>query len=748
MKEMDERNAAFEQAVSFVNQTNSHLFVTGKAGTGKTTFLKYIKENSFKKMAVTAPTGVAAINAGGVTLHSFFQLPFGTFVAHHQTSWGEVNTNIYNKNQLLGNLKLNKAKRDLIRELDLLIIDEISMVRADTMDAIDTILRSVRRRPYDPFGGIQMLYIGDLFQLPPVIKAHEWQLLAETYQSPFFFDAQSLKEAPPVYIELKKIYRQTDADFISVLNNIRNNAADSDDLDLLHLHYDPAFIPHRDEGYITLTSHNFQADNINKEELHKLPSHQHKIEATIDKDFPENAYPMDRALLIKEGAQIMFIKNDKGENRRYYNGKIGTVEKIDDQEDKVWIRFPNEPALMLMDKETWKNIRYNYDNDNDEVREETLGTFTQYPIRLAWAVTIHKSQGLTFDKAIIDAGQSFAPGQVYVALSRLTSLQGLVLRSRITPQSISTDPRVLEFTGRDNSFDKLQDVLEKAQMEFLNESLLKAFYWDKLTDAAQENMAEYNHRGIPDVEKAAAWGRELAIAIEKQQQTAEKFMGQLVTLVHGSNASLLHERTQAAVNWFVAHLEEHVVGALKKHIEEIRIKQRTKKYLKELQDLLLIAERKKIQLQQVAAITQGLNESAALEDLMSQVAQLHAPVVIAAAAEVEGAKKGKAVPGGSKKISLEMFLAGNTATEIAEQRGYAESTINGHLAEFVLTGELSATKLMEEQKLTSIIKVIEKTPAMTWTELKSSLGDLFTYNDIKIASNHWKWLQTAAASKE
>lgn len=739
MMQHDDGNMAFEQALAFVNQTSRNLFLTGKAGTGKTTFLKYIRENSLKKMAVTAPTGVAAINAGGMTLHSFFQLPFGTFLPHHKTSWGESNTNIYNKNQLLGNLKLNAAKRDIFKELDLLVIDEISMVRADTLDAIDTILRSVRRRPYEPFGGVQMLYIGDLFQLPPVVKAHEWQLLGETYQSPFFFDALVLKEAPPIYLELKKIYRQSDSEFISILNNIRNNTADSDDLDLLHLHYDPSFVPYREEGYITLTSHNYQADNINKEELQKLPSWQYKLDAVIEKDFPENAYPMDRTLYLKEGAQVMFIKNDKGESRRFFNGKIGAVEKIDGDEDKVWVRFPNEPELLLLEKETWKNIRYNYDKDNDEINEEVLGTFTQYPIRLAWAVTIHKSQGLTFDKAIVDAGQSFAPGQVYVALSRLTGLQGLVLRSRITPQSISTDPRVLEFTAKGGNADALKDALEKAQYEFINESLLKAFYWDKLSDAVHENLEGYSGRSFPEVEQAIAWGRALAMVVDKQRQTAEKFMEQLVTLMHSGNNSQLHARTLAAVNWFTGNMDEQVIDNLKAHIETVRIKARTKKYVKELQELLVIAGRKREQLVQVAGITESLDNATGLAEIMNRVAQLHAPIAINS--EHAPLAKTKAAPGESKRISLQLFNEGKSPAEIAQLRNFAESTIIGHLADFVLTGELEAARLIPEAKLQQVMEAMESNPGSTWTELKIKLGDSFSYNEIKIAANHWKWQQ-------
>ncbi|MGI8633811.1 MAG: ATP-dependent DNA helicase, partial [Segetibacter sp.] len=443
----DASNTIFQKAVAFVNQTNKHLFLTGKAGTGKTTFLKYIKNNTFKKMAVVAPTGVAAINAGGVTIHSFFQLPFGPFLPSDKGVWGEFSGEINNRNSLLKNLRLQRSKRQVIKELDLLIIDEISMVRADLLDAVDTVMRHVRKQPLIPFGGVQMVYIGDLFQLPPVAKSEEWEILQQYYKSPFFFDAQVLQYVSPPFIELKKIYRQKDDVFINILNNIRNNCCTAYDLEVLHQHYHPEFSPRKAENYITLCSHNYKADEINQRELNKLPGKLYTYDAKITGEFYERSYPAEKQLQLKQGAQIMFIKNDKGEVRKFYNGKIGTVTRI--EREKIAVTFPNEKEELEIEQEKWQNVRYDYNKENDALEEEELGTFTQYPIRLAWAITIHKSQGLTFEKAIIDAGASFAAGQVYVSLSRLTSLQGLVLKSRILPNCISTDRRVVDFVKQE-----------------------------------------------------------------------------------------------------------------------------------------------------------------------------------------------------------------------------------------------------------------------------------------------------------
>ncbi len=729
MQQTDTANTVFQQAVAFVNQTNQHLFLTGKAGTGKTTFLRYIRENCYKKMAVVAPTGVAAINAGGVTIHSFFQLPFGTFLPTQRTVWGSESQNIYNKNQLLGKLRLNSTKRDLIRELDLLIIDEISMVRADVMDAIDAVLPSVRRRPHDPFGGVQMLFIGDMFQLPPVVRDEEWQLMSEHYNSPFFFDSLVVKEAMPIYIELKKIYRQSDGAFISLLNNIRNNNCTEEDLEQLQVHYDPYFSPGRDDGFITLTSHNYKADAINQAELEKLPGKTHKIEAIINNEFPEHAYPVDKVLHLKEGAQIMFIKNDKGENRRYYNGKIGRIETIDEFEKKIHVSFPNESGRLQLELEVWKNIRYRYDNEGDDVQEEELGNFQQYPIRLAWAVTIHKSQGLTFERAIVDAGQSFAAGQVYVALSRLTNLDGLVLKSRIQAGSIMTDERILNFARNEESSDKVQRTLELSQQHFAEQSLLLAYDWEKIRDIMDEHLESYTTSALPDKLEAMEWARELGRTVEQQYLTAHKFLPQLEEILRsGKNGyDKLHERTLAASGWFIKSIEEKVIDRIKAQIQSEKVKTRTKKYVKSLRELMLAFERKKLQVMQTIGITEALSQALNMEEIMERVSRLHAPIEIVLPQEAVA----KTAVGDSKKISLEMFLAGKSIADIATERGMVKGTIEGHLGEFIATGEVDISALVPQHKLTRIMELLDAQPEATSGMIKEKLDSGYSYGEIK-----------------
>ena len=423
-----ERNEIFDLAYRFVTETSENIFLTGKAGTGKTTFLKYLKENATKNIVVAAPTGVAAINAGGVTLHSLFQLPFHPFLPTRN-----------HKEELLSKIRYNKQRQQLLRKMELLVIDEISMVRCDVMDAIDTILKSIRRNYDTPFGGVQLLCIGDLHQLPPVAQNHEWSILQEYYSSPFFFDSMAIKEQMPLLIELNKIYRQKEDSFVRLLNKVRNNQMDADDFEDLHMQYDPLFSPMPGEKYITLTSHNKQAAEINQRKIENLFTNPFTFKAEIEEDFPEHIFPAEAELILKEGAQVMFLKNDVIA-KRYFNGKIGVIKLL----EKNKIIVDCDGVDIEVAKETWENTRYTLNRSDGKLEQETMGTFTQYPLRLAWAITIHKSQGLTFEKVMIDAGSSFSSGQVYVALSRCTSLEGIVLLSKLSSATLFSNDNVIK----------------------------------------------------------------------------------------------------------------------------------------------------------------------------------------------------------------------------------------------------------------------------------------------------------------
>ena len=408
------KNPELELAFNFINKTDRNLFITGKAGTGKTTFLHQIKKESLKRMVIVAPTGVAAINAKGVTIHSFFQMPFGPILPNQIA-------NTSNQQR-----RFSKTKIDIIKSLDLVIIDEISMVRADLLDGIDQVLRRYKNRN-KVFGGAQVLMIGDLQQLAPVVKPNEWSLLQQHYNTVYFFSSKAYQEANVVSIELKHIYRQKNEDFITVLNEIRNDNLSEKSAAILNKRFNPTFSPTKDDGYITLTTHNKRAHLINDSELNKIKHKTCFFEAEVSGKFSENAYPNDEKLALKVGAQVMFIKNDSSAEKRYFNGKIGIVTDI--SKENVTVQCANEIEEIITEKELWDSINYTINEETKELKEEIVGSFKQIPLRLAWAITIHKSQGLTFERAIIDAEASFAHGQTYVALSRCTSLEGLVFKN-------------------------------------------------------------------------------------------------------------------------------------------------------------------------------------------------------------------------------------------------------------------------------------------------------------------------------
>lgn len=442
-------------ARQLVEETTRSFFLTGKAGTGKTTFLRSIRELPGKRVVITAPTGVAAVNAGGETLHSFFGLPFGPYIP--QTG-APFQTGAHDASSLFRALHIRGHKLELIQALDTLVIDEVSMVRADLLDAIDALLRRHRHRPHEPFGGVQVVLIGDLYQLPPVVRPDEWSILAPHYRSPYFFDAQVLRETPPLHVEFSKVYRQKEQAFISILNRIRAGSADWDDLEFLNARHQPGYTPGPEEGAIVLTAHNVTADAINRMALDALPGGERYFEGTVEDAFEERSFPTGRFLRLKEGAQVMFVKNDSRNPRRYFNGKIGVVEGF--RGDAVLVRFPGEIGeTILVRREKWEQRRYTFEKTKNQVVEEVLGTFKQYPLRLAWAITVHKSQGLTFERAVLDLDRSFAAGQVYVALSRCATLDGLVLRSPLRGDTIRVDARVAEFAEQRTAPEEIERVV-------------------------------------------------------------------------------------------------------------------------------------------------------------------------------------------------------------------------------------------------------------------------------------------------
>lgn len=718
------------QAVSFVNHTNRNIFLTGKAGTGKTTFLRYIREHSYKKMAVAAPTGVAAINAGGTTLHALFWLPFGMYIENYELAWNDDDHHIYNRRRLFSKVKLTKQRRELLQEIELLVIDEVSMVRADLLDAIDAVLRSVRRDAR-PFGGLQLLFVGDMYQLPPVIKDREREMLHHHYPSPFFFDANVLRQHPPLLLELRNIYRQSDPVFIDLLNSIRDNCCTTAQLELLNSYYKPEFVPQKENPYITLTTHNHRAEAINNRELDALPVRPVQLKAIVKDDFSEGAFPVDEVLELKLGAQVMFVRNDSGEDRKFYNGKIGFVQHIDEEGHVITVGFENGDESVRVQREVWENIRYNYDKKSDKINEEVLGTFAQFPLRLAWAITIHKSQGLTFDRAMIDAGASFAAGQVYVALSRLRSLDGLILQSRIPSYSIRTDKQVAAFSSAIMSDEAIGTVLESSQKSYLGHILVNGFKWDYLMEIATNLLTDLAARNIADQEQAYAFVEELLAACSHQKEVADKFRNQLNRLLNGDNTdyTAIYERTAKAVDWFVPQLTEQVITPLESHIRAWAIKKRTKRYIDELKAFFVDVKRKKELLQQTMVVTEALAQGRALPDIMEKVSQRHTVAIDAWPATVGGSKSAK---GETKRISLQLFQSGKSVKEIALARDLTKETIIRHLTAYLGQG-VNAVDLVDKTKLKYIIATVHEHPGKPSSTIKAILGDGYSYDEIRVA---------------
>jgi len=541
---MEETTAYYQLAHDFALFTNRSIFLTGKAGTGKTTFLHKLKTETKKQMAVVAPTGVAAINAGGTTMHSFFQLPFTPFIPSTE-----------GRKDLIEKTKMQGQRRKVLQELELLVIDEISMVRADVLDAVDTILRHFRYNFKEPFGGVQVIFIGDMFQLSPVAIDSEWRLLYDYYSSPYFFHSQVIQQQKPVYIEFDKIFRQTNAEFISVLNEVRNNCLSANGLAMLQSRYNPLFVPPKDDTYITLTTHNYKADKTNAEELVALKGKTYTFEAIIKGEFPEKSFPTEKELVLKIGAKVMFIKNDNQSVRRFFNGKIGMIEDIED--DTIFIKCPVDDEIIELNRMVWENLRYTTNPSTKQIDEDKIGTFEQFPLRLAWAITIHKSQGLTFDKAVIDAGEAFAAGQVYVALSRCRSLEGMVLWSKINPYSIENDRQIVEHERNKLPIQELEKQLNESRNQFRSYVLGLLFdfktsvgHANRLIREVEEVKSSFNDETIPFLKEIAKQALNL-------QDVATKFQHQIENILtaYPVNEDYLHERLNAAVNFFKSKIE-------------------------------------------------------------------------------------------------------------------------------------------------------------------------------------------------
>ncbi|MBX7096045.1 MAG: AAA family ATPase, partial [Flavobacteriales bacterium] len=604
-------------ATQFLQNSNRHLFLTGKAGTGKTTFLKKIVEHSHKKVVIAAPTGIAAINAGGSTLHSLFQLPFGAFIPENRSlNESELTSRFNTPHSLLKNLKISDRKRSVIKEMELLIIDEVSMLRADLLDAIDVVLKQIRKNTH-PFGGLQILFIGDLLQLPPVIRNDEWSVLKSYYPSPYFFDALSLRDNKPLYIELEKIYRQQDDVFIEILNHLRQNKITDQDIEILNKYYQPDFNPGPKDEYITLTTHNQKADSINNSFLSQLPEKSIYYSAEIEGDFPESMFPMEKELELKTGAQVMFIKNDPSGQSRFFNGKIGIVEEL--KKDAIIVSIDEGKEKIELEKYEWKNVRFETDEAADEIKEVEIGTFRHYPIKLAWAITVHKSQGLTFTKAIIDPQDAFAPGQVYVALSRLRSLDGLVLTSKIRMHGLYTDQQVKSYQEKKESKEILEQLVHVESDKYMVDYISKAFDFHSILQAiihSGKSGAESENRSIRKKEKP--WLDSIYSRLFPLAETGTRFITFSKATVLGKKEayySIMEAKLTGALTYFLPEMQS-VSDEILKKLKELREIKKAKLLFSELLeiDLLLYKQTRMIRKAGLLAKAIGENKELSKED--------------------------------------------------------------------------------------------------------------------------------------
>ena len=702
-------------AWQFVKNTGTSIFLTGKAGTGKTTFLRALKDKLPKRMVVVAPTGIAAINANGVTIHSFFQLPFAPYVPNSTF-------------KTEGIFRVSKEKQRILRTLDLLVIDEISMVRADLLDSVDMVLRRYRDRS-KPFGGVQLLLIGDLQQLPPVVRDEEWTLLGKYYDSPYFFSSLALKQTGYITIELKHVYRQNDLEFLSLLNKIRDNKADQDTFNRLNNRYIPNFVPPSGTDYIRLVTHNYQAQSINEGKLAELPGVSRQYKASITGEFPEQSYPTEFVLELKENAQVMFVKNDSTGKGRYYNGMLGKV--VSTTPRGVTVRGNETGELIDLLPEEWTNAKYVLNKDTHEIEEEVEGTFKQFPLRLAWAVTIHKSQGLTFEHAIIDAQHSFAHGQTYVALSRCKTLEGLVLSSPLSTNAVICDEKVHQFNMDASAHLPNSEMLSQMQRAYELNLIDELFdfrpigiAFERITRFIDEHFARRYPRLLQEYRQARPILDEIVMVAAKFRlqytqmlatQQGQELGNEVIQRIR-SGAEYFHKRLSLLVEMHRKNKIDTDNKTLKKTLKE-RYSD-VHEALDFKWNLLKYESREDV--------------SFGIGDYLSAKAKLLLGTMDTDKPNMKKAKEVKPKVD-TKLATFNLYRLGMSIDDIAKRRELTKSTICTHLAHYVGEGAIAISEFVDDKKRQEITRFLMKHPEerKTASDIKAELSPNISYEDIR-----------------
>lgn len=744
-------SAEAKYVLQFINQTNRSVFLTGKAGTGKTTLLREIIQTTHKNCVVVAPTGIAALNAGGVTIHSMFQLPFGGFLPDNSTPHFTENSKFESRATLRRHFRMSGLKKSVIQNMELLIIDEVSMLRSDLLDAMDFMMQSVRKKTR-PFGGVQVLFIGDLLQLPPIIRDEEWNTLRNYYKGKFFFHSHVVSNNPPLYIELSKIFRQTDDRFISVLNNLRNNTITQSDIQTLNEFVKPNFDLKANKGYITLTTHNSKADTINSQAIIDLDGNSRIYKADIVDDFPEKIYPLENRLELKIGAQIMFIKNDLSPDKKFFNGKMGFIKSLADKE--ILVHFPEENSTIEIEKYEWQNIRYSVNEDTKEIEEEILGTFTHYPIKLAWAITVHKSQGLTFDKAALDVSQVFLPGQAYVALSRLRSLEGLILLSPLRMNGISNDQDVMDYSLNKASEDVLESALIIETKDFILNYLINSFDWAELAQEWRNHKFSYLDSDKSIKSKHSNWASTQLELCDALLDPSRKFILQLNKLFTSEIIDYQHinDRIQAAFSYFFEKLDRLEYEILYK-IEEIKKVKQVKQFYDELLVLEDLQTKAVLRLMKAKRLVESFvdHKPISKETLISNEIKNYKIKKIEIIIEdfkrnnqnlitenedvsyykpKEKSEKQPKKP--TTQITYELWIEKNSIEEIANLRKLTVGTIYSHFIKLIQDKAVSINDIMPEDKIEKLSKAFYGYKEESLNALKEQVGDDYTWEELRI----------------